>query len=75
MSTDRFQNMVKKHNCIRWICIKLDDIYKDTAEDFETRFNTSNHELDRSLLKIKNKKVIGSMKDELEGKILKKLFD
>ena len=67
--------MVKKQNCVIWICIKIDDIYKDIAEDVETRFNTSNHELDRSLLKIKNKKVIGSMKDELEGKILKKLLD
>ena len=28
--------------------IKIDDIYKDTAEDFETRFNTSNYELNRS---------------------------
>ena len=28
--------------------IKIDDIFKDTAEDFETRFNTSNYELNRS---------------------------
>ena len=28
--------------------IKIDDIYKDIAEDFETRFNTSNYELNRS---------------------------
>ena len=28
--------------------IKTDDIYKDIAEDFETRFNTSNYELNRS---------------------------
>ena len=27
--------------------IKIDDIYKDIAEDVETRFDTSNHELDR----------------------------
>ena len=27
--------------------IKIDDIYKEIAEDVETRFDTSNHELDR----------------------------
>ena len=34
--------------------IKIDDIYKDIAEDVETRFDTSNYELDRSLTKKKN---------------------
>ena len=34
------------------------------AEDVETRFDTSNYELDRPLPKGKNKKVIGLMKDE-----------
>ena len=29
--------------------IKTDDIYKDIAEDVETRFDTSNYELDRLL--------------------------
>ena len=52
--------------------IKTDDIYKDIAEDVETRFDTSNYELDRSLPKGKNKKVIGLMKDELGGKIMTK---
>ena len=51
------------------VYIKTDDIYKDIAEDVETRFDTSNYELDRSLLKSKSKKVIGSMKDELGGKL------
>ena len=32
------------------------DIYKDIAEDFETRFDTSNYELDNSLPKGKIKK-------------------
>ena len=33
-------------------CIhKTDDSYKDIAEDVETRFDTSNHELDRPLPK------------------------
>ena len=38
---------------------------KDIAEDIQTRFNTSNYELNRPLPKGKNKKVIGLMKDEL----------
>ena len=50
-----------------------DDTYKDIVEDVEIRFDTSNYELDRSLLKGNNKKVIGLMKDELHGKILVKL--
>ena len=46
--------------------IKVDDIYKDIAEDVEIRFDTSNFEIDHHL-KQKNKKVIGLMKDELGG--------
>ena len=52
--------------------IKRDDIYKDIVEDVETRFDTSNYELDRPLPKGKNKKVIRLMKDELGGKIMTK---
>ena len=52
--------------------IKTYDIYKDIAEDVETRFDTSNFELDRPLAKGKDKKVIGLMKDELGGQIIKK---
>ena len=37
------------------VYIKIDDIYKDTAEDLETNFDTSNYELNRPLLKGKNK--------------------
>ena len=51
---------------------KKDDVYKDIAKDVETRFDTSNYELDRPLPKGKNKKVIGLMKDELGGKIMTK---
>ena len=40
------------------VYIKTDNIYKDIAEDVGTRFDTSNYELDRSLAKGKNKKVI-----------------
>ena len=51
--------------------VKTEDIYKDIAEDIETRFDTSNFELGRPLPKGKNKKVIGFMKDVLGGQILK----
>ena len=57
-----------------WICYmdtdsfivhaKTEDIYKDIAEDFGKRFDTSNYEVDRML--------IGLIKNELEGQILKK---
>ena len=54
------------------IYIKPGDIYKDIVENVETRFDTSNNELDRPLPKGKNKKVIGLMKDELCGNIMRK---
>ena len=54
------QIMVKKQNCVIWIesfivYIKTGDIFKDIAEDVETRLDTSNYELDRPLPKGKNK--------------------
>ena len=39
------------------VYIKADDIYKVIAEDLETRFDSSNHELDRAFSKGKNKKI------------------
>ena len=45
MDTDSFIVYIKKH-----------DIYKDIAEDTDTRFDTLNYELDRPLPKEKNKK-------------------
>ena len=33
------------------VFIETDDIYKNIAEDVETRFDTSNYELDRPLPK------------------------
>ena len=51
------------------VFIETDDIYKNIAEDVETRFDTSNYELDRPLPKGKTKKVTGFMKDELGGKV------
>ena len=44
------------------VYIKNDDIYKDITEDVETRFGTSNYELDRHCLKENIKKVIGLWK-------------
>ena len=59
------------------VYIKTDDIYKDIAEDLETRFETSNYEsecnsIDRPLSKGNNKKPIGLMKDKLSGKVMSK---
>ena len=50
---------MKKQNCVIWnryrygfiAQIKTNDIYKDIVEDLETRFDTSNYELDRPLPK------------------------
>ena len=39
------------------VYIKTDNIYKDIAGDTEKRFDTSNYELNRTLLKGKNKKL------------------
>ena len=49
------------------VYVKTNDIYKDIAEDVETRFDTSNFELDKPL----PKGLIGLMKDKLGGKIMK----
>ena len=49
--------MVKKKICVIWlqICfivyVKTDDIYKEIAKEVETRFDTSNYELDRPFTK------------------------
>ena len=62
---------MKKQNCIVWCCkfcfivyIKTDDIYKDIAEDVETRFDTPNYEFNKPLPKWQNKKVVSVKKDE-----------
>ena len=46
--------MIKKNE-------KTDNISKDITEDAETRFDTSNYELDRPLPEGRNKKVIELM--------------
>ena len=43
--------------------IKTEDFYKDTADDVEKRFDTSNYEVNRQLPTGPNKKVIELMKD------------
>ena len=50
--------------------IKTKDFYKDIAEDVETRFDTSRY-CHRPLPVGKNKKVIGLMKDEFGGEVMK----
>ena len=50
--------------------IKIEDFYKDIANDVEKRFGTSNYEVNRPLPTGKNQKVVGLMKDELGGKII-----
>ena len=50
--------------------IKTEDFYKDISNDVEKRFDKSNYEVNRPLPTGKNKKVIGLMKYELEGKII-----
>ena len=55
------------------VYIKSGDIYRDIAEDVETRLDTSSYELDRPLPN-KNEKIIGLMKDELGRKVITKFF-
>ena len=50
--------------------IKTNDFYEDITNDVENRFDTSNYEVKRPLPMVKNKKIIGLMKDELGGKII-----
>ena len=61
MDTDSFIYEVKTH-----------DFYRDIATDKEKRFDASGYskDYDRPLPIRKNKKVIGLMKDELDGKIM-----
>ena len=53
--------------------IKTEDFYSDISPDIESRFDTSGYPNDgsRPLPVGKNKKVIGLMKDELGGEIMK----
>ena len=51
---------------------KTDDICKDISEDLASRVDTSSYELDRPVpMGKKIKRVVGLMKDELGGQIIK----
>ena len=54
--------------------IKTRDFYKDIADDVESRFDMSGYEPDKPLPIGKNKKVIGLMKDESGGKVMKEFI-
>ena len=54
--------------------VKTEDFYKDIAGDVEARFDTSGYVPNRPLPVGKNKKVIGLMKDELGGEIMKEFI-
>ena len=49
---------------------KLGDFYEDLTQDVETRSDTWNYEVNRSLPMGKDEQVIGLMKYELNGKIM-----
>ena len=54
--------------------IKTKDFHKDIANNVEKKYDTSNYTVERPLPIGKNKKVIGTMKDELGGKIMKEFI-
>ena len=60
MDTDSFIMNIKTEGC-----------YKNNANDIVKRFDTSNYEVDMPLPIGKYKKVIGLIKDELGGRIIK----
>ena len=64
--------MLYRYRQFHYSC-KTDDIYKNIAEDVESRFDTFNFEIDRPLPKGKNKNVIGLMRDQLVGQYMKEL--
>ena len=63
------QNIAKKTNYVTVIQIalysKFENSTKGIIEDVETRLDTSNYELNGSLQKGRNEKVIGIIKNEL----------
>ena len=54
------------------LCYKIftDDIYKDMLQDRDAHFDTSDYPKDHDLWSDANKKVIGMMKDETNGKAI-----
>ena len=56
-----------------FLIMQNQNMYKDIVEDVETRFGTSNFEIERPLTKEKSKRIIGLMKDELGEQFTKEL--
>ena len=54
--------------------IKIEDFYKDIADDVERMYDTSNYTVERPLSMGKNKKKIGFMKDKLGRRIMKEFI-
>ena len=54
--------------------IKTEDFYKDIADNVERMYDTSNYTVERPLPMGENKKKVGFMKDELEGRIMKEFI-
>ena len=48
--------------------VKLGNVYVDLVGNVQKRFDTSNYEIKRPLPIDKNKRKIGLMKDELDGR-------
>ena len=66
----KIQNFVNVNTDSFIVHAKTNDIYKDIPKDIETRFDTSDFEIDLCLKK-KIKKVIVLMKGGLGGQIMK----
>ena len=56
------------------VFVKADGICNNIEENAETRFHTSNFEIDRPLPKAKNEKLFAQMKDELGGEFMKEFI-
>ena len=81
-----YDYMKPKYGANLWLCyidtdslvydIKTDDFYEDNSDDVEARFDTSgySHSQVRPLPIGVNKKVIGFMKDELNGRVMTELM-
>ena len=54
------------------VYVKLGGIYKDITKNVETRFNSSNFEIDRPFTKGKSKSIIGIIKNGLDEQIMNK---
>ena len=72
-SEDRLELLYMDTNSLVY-SIRTENFYVDIAADVEARFDTSGYIPDRPLPVGKNKKVIGLMKDELGGKLMRKFI-